>query len=587
MALDQSGSVFISGLISSAVDFGGGTLVPNFVDMFMAKYDQAGVHQWSKIFNEAWVTEMATDLAGNVIICGDIYASVDFGGGPVTGTGGGYMAKFNPAGAHVWSRRFLPHGARIAVDPSGNIFATGQFLGTTNLGGSTLISHGMHDAWLAKFDPNSVHIWSKALGGTMTDGGFDVATDALGRVTVTGYAAGTTDFGGGPLTGPEGIFLARFDGGGVHQWSRRMGGAGDDLVEEVSVNATGAAAIAGYFNGATDMGGGPMPSVGGYDGYVAQYAADGTYVSSRSFGAAEIYHDHAYAISVDPVGSVVVTGDFAGSVDFGGGMLTSVAATPDIFVASYDATGAHLWSVKFGGTDNQDVGFAIGKDPSSNLFLAGGFGANTDFGGGPLTSGGFTDIFMAKFGDLPVPVLFSFFDAVARKGGVDLRWDISTDEALQNLTLYRSEGDDSPFQAIANGDPLAIRSFRDAHVLAGNQYRYQLVIESADGELLRSPIVTVQVPVLSNSLDQNHPNPFNPSTTITYTLAERTSTAIAVYDAKGALVVRLDEGEHDAGMRSVAWNGRDAAGMAVASGVYFYRLEGVRDVAQRRMVLLK
>ena len=123
--------------------------------------------------------------------------------------------------------------------------------------------------------------------------------------------------------------------------------------------------------------------------------------------------------------------------------------------------------------------------------------------------------------------------------------------------------------------------------VAGRRYRYELAISTADGDLVRSPAVAVNIPELSNSLDQNHPNPFNPSTTITYTLAERTSTAIAVYDAKGALVVRLDAGEHDAGMRSIAWNGRDAAGMAVASGVYFYRLEGVRDVAQRRMVLLK
>ena len=55
----------------------------------------------------------------------------------------------------------------------------------------------------------------------------------------------------------------------------------------------------------------------------------------------------------------------------------------------------------------------------------------------------------------------------------------------------------------------------------------------------------------------------------------------------GARVRRIDQGTRDAGEYSVEWNGRDDAGRAVASGVYFYRLEGVGGVAPRKMVLLK
>ena len=86
---------------------------------------------------------------------------------------------------------------------------------------------------------------------------------------------------------------------------------------------------------------------------------------------------------------------------------------------------------------------------------------------------------------------------------------------------------------------------------------------------------------------RNFPNPFNPTTTIEYSLSERSTAALNIYDASGAIVARLDQGVQDAGTHRVEWNGRDAQGRAAVSGVYFYRLEGVKGVGSRKMVLLK
>ena len=85
-----------------------------------------------------------------------------------------------------------------------------------------------------------------------------------------------------------------------------------------------------------------------------------------------------------------------------------------------------------------------------------------------------------------------------------------------------------------------------------------------------------------------HPNPFNPMTTISYDLRERVPVTLAIFDVTGRRVKTLVNGEDtNAGRYEQVWDGRDETGRAVASGVYFYRLDAGGDTATRRMVLVK
>jgi len=94
-------------------------------------------------------------------------------------------------------------------------------------------------------------------------------------------------------------------------------------------------------------------------------------------------------------------------------------------------------------------------------------------------------------------------------------------------------------------------------------------------------------------LQQNYPNPFNPSTTIMYALPRQSHVVLTIYNILGQEVVRLVDGVQEPGTKSVMWNGRNAAGSFVSSGVYFYRLvassgESDERFAQvRRLVVLK
>jgi len=91
----------------------------------------------------------------------------------------------------------------------------------------------------------------------------------------------------------------------------------------------------------------------------------------------------------------------------------------------------------------------------------------------------------------------------------------------------------------------------------------------------------------ANRLEANMPNPFNPSTTIHYQLAESGPAALRIYDVSGGLVRTLVNRSHNVGSYETRWDGRDDRGLPAASGVYFYRLESNRFTQTRRMVLLK
>jgi len=104
------------------------------------------------------------------------------------------------------------------------------------------------------------------------------------------------------------------------------------------------------------------------------------------------------------------------------------------------------------------------------------------------------------------------------------------------------------------------------------------------------PTEVEDLPLLHSTihLAQNFPNPFNPSTTIGYDLAQPSTVQLTVFDVTGRVVRRLQTGTWQAaGIHQAVWNGRDERGRGVASGVYFYRLDAGGESSTRRMVLMK
>ncbi|MFH1682028.1 MAG: FlgD immunoglobulin-like domain containing protein [Candidatus Eisenbacteria bacterium] len=92
---------------------------------------------------------------------------------------------------------------------------------------------------------------------------------------------------------------------------------------------------------------------------------------------------------------------------------------------------------------------------------------------------------------------------------------------------------------------------------------------------------------IRTALRANAPNPFNPQTTIPFSLAEEGRVELVVYDVGGRLVKSLVSGAMPAGEHRAAWDGTDAAGRPVGAGVYLCRLETGTEKLHRKMVLVK
>ncbi len=88
-------------------------------------------------------------------------------------------------------------------------------------------------------------------------------------------------------------------------------------------------------------------------------------------------------------------------------------------------------------------------------------------------------------------------------------------------------------------------------------------------------------------MDQNYPNPFNPTTTISFNLKASKHASLVIYNIAGQKVCALVDGVIQAGRHMVIWDGRDASGATVSSGIYFYRLTSSGETVSRKMIFLK
>jgi hypothetical protein len=508
VAVDGSDNVYVAGYFNGTVNFGGGNLTSSGAnDVFLAKYDASGTHLWSQRFGAGSSDDayaLAVDGDDNVIVAGYFQGTVDFGGGGLTSAGSGdiFVAKYNSAGTHQWSRKFgstlFDLGLGVAVDASDNVLLTGSFRGTVDFGGGGLVAPGGSDVVVAKYDPSGTHLWSQRFGSTLSEAGNAIAVDASDNVIVGGQFQGTVSFGGGALVASStDMFLAKYNSAGGHQWSVDFGGTGGDIGKALAVDSGGNVYFAGLFAETVNFGGGNLVSVGANDIFVAKYNSAGVHQWSDSYGST--LDDEGRGLAIDSNDNVTMTAEYQGTIDFGGGDLASVGAR-DVVVATYDAAGAHQWSERFGAASD-DGGNSVAVDGSDNLLVIGYFRDTVDFGGGDFMSAGQSDIFVIKYGAATTGV------GSTPKSGI------------------------------------SVSSF---------------------------------------------PNPFNPRTTIRYSVPSGGPVTVGIFDARGALVATLVDGEYRApGAYHVDWDGRSSALTAVSSGVYFARVEQDGVSRSAKIQLLK
>jgi hypothetical protein len=238
----------------------------------------------------------------------------------------------------------LSIGSAVAVDGDGNTYTLLTFgSGSVTIGGTTFTNRGTNDALLVSHDADGAVRWAKQLGGNALDIGRGVAVDDDGNVYVVGETEGALDLGGGPLAAVPGhvrdIWMASYDGAGTHRWSQRRGGSSLVLLTDVAVRE-GDVIVAGHMMGTLDVGGGVLTSAGDSDLLLFSLDTDGSHQWSRRLGGTN--EDHANGVAIDASGEIVVAGYFAGTANFGTGALVS-AGSADALVLGLDAVGSTRW----------------------------------------------------------------------------------------------------------------------------------------------------------------------------------------------------------------------------------------------------
>jgi hypothetical protein len=149
--LDASGAVFVAGSSAGIMDLGGGNLGgAGASGAFAAKFSAVGVHQWSKSFagSSADIETMAVDSSGDLVIAGTVYVDVDLGGGDLVSDGSDvFLAKLTGAGVHQWSKILggsgVQTGDKLAIAPTAkkNISLALYNQGTVKLESGSLTSN--------------------------------------------------------------------------------------------------------------------------------------------------------------------------------------------------------------------------------------------------------------------------------------------------------------------------------------------------------------------------------------------------------------------------------------------------------------
>jgi DNA-binding beta-propeller fold protein YncE len=195
--------------------------------------------------------------------------------------------------------------------------------------------------------------------------------------------------------------------------------------------------------------------------------------------------------------------------------------------------------------------------------------------------------------EAPVAVTLGAFDISAGARGPVLRWETSFEYQVKGFHVLRCENETGAYERIttelvpSKGEVGgAAYEFTDEQALLNRTYYYKLeeVSDGDSGQLFGPYEITYRAPF---ALEQNAPNPFNPTTKIRFTVPEDARVSLVIYDVAGRRVRTLIDESRPANHYEIEWDGKDSAGQVVASGIYFYRLDAGRHSKTKKMLMMK
>ncbi|NQV17628.1 MAG: SBBP repeat-containing protein, partial [Armatimonadetes bacterium] len=472
------------------------------------------------------------DDSQNSYVTGFFDETATFGPYSLTSSGSNdiFVAKMDEDGDWQWATKAggtgNDIGYAITIDDNGNCYVTGCFYGTATFGTYSLTNSGNEDIFVAKMDAIGTWQWVTQAGGIDLDNGVGIEIDNAGNSYVTGSFHDTATFGSYSLTssGLENIFVAKMDAVGNWSWAIQAGGIiGNDEGIGIAVDDTGNSYVTGYFIDTATFGSYSLTSSGCSDIFVAKTDAVGNWLWATQAGGPP--YDWGSEITIDNTGNSYVTGYFGETAIFGSYSLTS-SGSGDIFVAKMDEDGNWLWATQAGGSSYEFVnGMTI--DDGGNSFVTGRFEGTASFGPYSLSSNGFWDIFVAKM-DTNGNWLWT---VQAGGNGYDWGYGIAIDD--DGNSFVTGEFEDSA-------------SF-GSYSLSSSGQKDIFVAKLGNDTSVENEIIPTKMEL------SNYPNPFNPSTTISFSIPVESKVNISIFNIKGQKVKTVANDQFEKGIYSILW----------------------------------
>ncbi|MBN1670802.1 MAG: serine hydrolase [Kiritimatiellae bacterium] len=425
-ACDDSGHSFVTGDISGTHCLVGGILTNaagSLGDCYVVKYDPAGATQWVRVIGGASTeagVDIDTDSVGSAVVAGTFGSSpldcgLDTNGLPVTvvltnGSRGVLLVKLTTDGATDWAVGFGGTGRAAANEvvcgANDEILATGPFaqLGTTlTFPDNTAVTNtgGDQGVWVGKWTSAGQFVWGFGLDGDGHEEGRGISTDAEGHILLCGEFDSQLTLGTNVHTtaGGSDIFVAKYDASGSLLWSSRYGSTNADAGRGIDPGPGGSVYVSGQFDGTVDFGGHVLTSTNqSTDCFLLKLDGDGNVLWARAFGSTA--GDVGCEIESDASGRVTCAGSaFANLTFHDGTVVPTTAGIRDPFVARFDADGNLLWATAGGGSSD-DVNFALGTDPAGQVTVVGAYSGSATYGSHTISDTGGTgaDFFVARLG---------------------------------------------------------------------------------------------------------------------------------------------------------------------------------------------
>ncbi len=414
----------------------------------------------------------------------------------------------------------------IALDEAGRLYVGGEF---TMAGRMPARGFAMWDGMR----------WS-APGGSV-DNHVSSITVHNGSV----YAGGAFRMAGGMPAN----YIARWDGQSWHALGEGLRAGMDNLVTALTV-WQGDVYAGGLFRTA---GGVRVDGIARWDG--SQWYPVGGGVSGSGQRAVREFYSEPDRLYV------------GGLFNFAGGMEANC-------IASWDG---RTWRGMGSGTDLSVKAFA--RAPDGTLWIGGDF----------ETAGGSPSRHLARWTRWDgAPPRVMEFSASPSGAAVELTWNAGPLGAIKGFHVYRRNlsNDGAETRVTTTMLPPDARSYMDMRPPESARVEYALGIELRNGGEMRSDVQNIRTPALTLALAQNTPNPFTPSTSISFTLPRNERARIDVYDVGGKHIATLVDRALMAGPNTITWDGRSRDGRRVNSGIYFYRLSSESGTVTRKLMIV-